>query len=526
MYLYHTFSFQFLQRCLISLVVGIVALYAAGIEASTTDNNFGKYLLSSETSVISMELDGAKLADVLKLLSKKTGLNFVPAEGVKAQKVTLYLDNVPLDEALTTLFAANKLTYDFYPTSNIFVVKDKAPDAPDVQLMTKVYYLKYARIKSSRLNEEIKNKNDSSTSSSSGSGTNVLTNTNTNSTSQGTDSEDSGGLKKIIEKVLTKDGKVTEESRMNALIVTDRPYQFATIDSVISQLDRATPKVLIEVEILDVDKNLSDKLGFTYGNGNGFAASYTPGTFKSRFPFAKHLDSLDSDTDRAIKPALTAGTFKLGDGTNPIVAMQFLKSNTKTKIVARPKILTLSNETAELKIVTNAVTGLTSTATSTGTTTGVLREEVGTVLRVTPQINPDTQEITLYVEASVRDLVDSGLAQTGLSGGNLKNPSGRQTKSVLRLQNGETLLIGGLISKSETKSKDKIPVLGDIPFVGAAFRNKDNSTEDREMLVFITPRIVDDGKSLASVGTRDFRRQARASSKISAMKNMLDRYED
>jgi len=475
-----------------------------------------------------MELDGAKLADVLKLLSKKTGLNFVPAESVKAQKVTLYLDNVPLDEALTTLFSANKLTYEFYPTSNIFVVKDKAPDAPDIQLMTKVYYLKYARIKSSRLDSEIKNKTAESNSSSSGSGTNVLTNTNTNSsTSQGSsDSEDSGGLKKILEKVLTKDGKVTEESRMNALIVTDRPYQFATIDSVIAQLDRATPKVLIEVEILDVDKNISDKLGFTYGNGNGLTASYTPGTFKSRFPFAKHLDSLDSDTDRSIKPALTAGTFRLGDGTNPIVAMQFLKSNTKTKIVARPKILTLSNETAELKIVTNAVTGLTSTATSTGTTTGVLREEVGTVLRVTPQVNPDTQEITLYVEASVRDLVDSGLAQTGLTGGNLKNPSGRQTKSVLRLQNGETLLIGGLISKSETKSKDKIPVLGDIPFVGAAFRNKDNSTEDREMLVFITPRIVDDGKSLANVGTRDFRRQARASSKISAMKNMLDRYEE
>ncbi len=503
-------------------VIGGVALMlvcsVSTLSGKNTDNKFGDYMLSSETSYISMDLDGAKLSDVLKLLSKKTGMNFVPTDAVRNQKITLYLENVPLDETLTTLFETYKLTYEYYPESNIFVVKEKAADAPDVELKTKVYYLKYARIKSTRLEEEIRNfaQNQGTQTT----GTNVMESTSTSTTNTGSSTQTAGtegkGLKEIIEKVLTKEGKVTEEPRINALIVTDHPYQFAMLDSVVEQLDRPVPKVLIEVEILDVVKTLADKLGFSYdSNGDGILATFTPGTLTSQFPFAKRFFRPPVTT------TATTGTLNLSEFA---VSLKLIKNDTRTRTIARPKILTLSNETAEIKIVTDAAIGLTSTLSPTvGTTTSVERSEVGTKLRVTPQVNPDTGEITLYVEASVQGTVDSGLVQAGLTG-NIKNPTGRQARTVLRLKDGETLMIGGLISKDETKGKSKVAFLGDIPFLGAAFRSKADSTEDREMLVFITPRLVDDQRAFASIGGAAYP-PVRLPSKIHRVKEALDRFE-
>ena len=100
------------------------------------------------------------------------------------------------------------------------------------------------------------------------------------------------------------------------------------------------------------------------------------------------------------------------------------------------------------------------------------------------------------VEVFNRESADSGISITGLSGSStLKNVEERGTKSVLRLKDGETLYIGGLIRKEEKETKRKIPLLGDIPFVGKVFSYTERpgaDNQDRELLVFLTPRIVED----------------------------------
>ena len=122
---------------------------------------------------ISMDLQDASLKDVLKILSMQSNLNFVAAETVQDRKVTLYMDNVPLKEAMDKIFKANNLSYDLDKEASLFIVKDWGQLT--VETLTEVFYLKHAMVSSSSLKEEIKNNmtqqnaDSSSTSSSSSS---------------------------------------------------------------------------------------------------------------------------------------------------------------------------------------------------------------------------------------------------------------------------------------------------------------------------------------------------------------------
>ncbi|MFA7676938.1 MAG: type II and III secretion system protein, partial [Candidatus Omnitrophota bacterium] len=204
--------------------------------------------------------------------------------------------------------------------------------------------------------------------------------------------------------------------------------------------------------------------------------------------------------------------------------------DTSTKFIARPKILTLSNETAEVNLTVNEAIGVTTIRGSEGggsITQNVEREQTGTKLRVTPQVNPYTQEITLMLEIFNRESSDSGLAITGLEAGStLKNVEERGTKNVLRLKDGETLYIGGLIRREESTTITKIPFLGDIPILGKLFSYTERpgaDNQDREMLVFLTPRIVEDEPLLAK-RPQIINREQNNASKRETIKVALDNF--
>jgi len=190
------------------------------------------------------------------------------------------------------------------------------------------------------------------------------------------------------------------------------------------------------------------------------------------------------------------------DGTagfsNMSVALKFLSTHTDTKFLARPKILTLNNHSAEIQIITDEAIGQVDSSTTSeegGATsaTEAERAETGISLKVTPCANLLTREITLYVEPAVKTAIDSGFTVITSSGGlqSVKDPEERFTKSVLKVKDGETIVVGGMIKHYESVVITKLPILGDIPFIGALFRYKTSEPEDRELIVFITPRIVD-----------------------------------
>ncbi len=463
---------------------------------------------------ISMDLQDASLKDVLKILSMQSNLNFVASETVQDRKVTLYMDNVPLKEAMDKIFKANNLSYDLDKEASIFIVKDWGQLT--VETITEVFYLKHAVVSSSSLKEEMKNNMsqqnaDSDTSSASSS---ASSSTDSGSEDKGKwKVEDDAGITQSIKKLLSKEGSVIEDFRTNSLIVTDIPSRMEIVRSVIKSLDVAVPQVLLEVEMLDVSKNAVDQLGVNW------PTTLATGDFTQAFrvfnPFGKKGTS-GQGTDIEV----TEGTGFLEAATwaaphfgpvvfgvlNSKVSLDFLKTQTDTKFLARPKILTLSNETAEIKIVSDEAIGLNSSTQGSGAegatqTITVERAQTGVTLRVTPQVNLDTGEITMFLNPSVSEASTSlttltaGIANNTATGQyTFRNPETRTTKSTVRVKDGETVVLGGMIVNQTTTTEKKIPILGDIPILGKAFRHKETTPgKERELLVFITPRIIKDG---------------------------------
>jgi type II secretory pathway component GspD/PulD (secretin) len=181
------------------------------------------------------------------------------------------------------------------------------------------------------------------------------------------------------------------------------------------------------------------------------------------------------------------------------LTLDFLRSQSDTKTLARPRILTLNNETAEIKITTDESVNPSQTTSGTSglttSTSSVERKETGVSLRVSPQINPDTNEVTMFIMPRIAD-TKAGI-DIPTSGGqtiHVKDPEERSTKSVVRVKDGDTVVIGGLIRNEFSQTIAKVPLLGDIPVLGALFRHKDvDKNRERELLIFITPHIIKEG---------------------------------
>ena len=449
----------------------LCVLFVPRLNAQTLDSGPGV------EPIISIDFQDVSIKDVLKMLSMQSGMNFIASEAVADRKLTLYLDKVPLSQAMDKIFSANNLSYEMDPKANIFVVKDWGK--MEIETITKVFYLKHATVSSSSLKSEA---SSNKISEDSGSG----------SSSGKWKSEEESGITYSVKKLLSGNGSLVEDFRTNSLIVTDTPARMKVIAQVITSLDIEIPQIMLEVEMLDVSKNSIDKLGAKFSQ-SPFTAFLFGASASTGFPFGSWSKVFD-----AAKGTLNINPGSVDDdGTvngNPYqVQVDFLKTQADTKVLARPRIMTLNNETAEIKITTQEAIGeITDTegqGTASSTTTSAERTETGVSLRVTPQINSDNGEITMYIYPSVKD------ATTSTFNSSYKDPEERSTKSIVRIKDGETVVIGGLIRHDRSEAITKLPVLGDIPLFGLLFRHKNKDKDrERELLVFITPRIVKDNQ--------------------------------
>ncbi|MDO8749097.1 MAG: secretin N-terminal domain-containing protein [Candidatus Omnitrophota bacterium] len=403
-------------------------------------------LLGNKENVrVTLDLKDASLRDVLKMLSVQSGLNFISSEAVADRRITLFLDNVMLKAAMDKIFAVNNLTYELDRGSNIFIVKDWG--SPSLEVDTRVYFLKYVAVTNSRIGTA------------------------------------SGGMRDALGSVISTKGKIIEDPATNSIIITDMPSKFPVIEKVIANLDVSVPQVMIEVEILDVDKSDVDKLGLKFSGTDWL--KYSGPNFGAIYPFsgATLASGLLGDTGS------TRAAWNMSSLT---VALDFLQTRSSTKFLARPKIFVLNNETAELKLSANEAIGSQSITAATGstaatTTVAAERAQTGVSLKVTPQISMATGEITMTLEPTVKEAV------TGLTIGTqtTKDVEERSFKSTIRIKDGQTVILGGLIRKKSTFTGTNVPFFSEIPILGMFFRHKeDGPRKDREILVFITPRIM------------------------------------
>ena len=246
------------------------------------------------------------------------------------------------------------------------------------------------------------------------------------------------------------------------------PVSVRSAREFIEKIDRAPRQVVLDTEVLEIDETVAKNLGLQLGTAilsTTYSEVTPPPNFNGGTPQFLRLQGLTR----------TPLSFS--------AELNLLIQNGKGRVLADPRITTLSGRTASIKAGDN-ISILTTTAGSVGTiaTTQVQSFQTGVTLDITPLID-DHDGITVTLHPVVNSLV-------GLNNG-VPEISTRDTQTTVRLRDNQTLVIGGLIQENDTRTTTKLPVLGDLPVVGKLFRSDNINSSRNELVIVVTPHIVD-----------------------------------
>ncbi|HIF91993.1 MAG: type II secretion system secretin GspD [Myxococcales bacterium] len=297
---------------------------------------------------------------------------------------------------------------------------------------------------------------------------------------------------------------VTADPATNALVIQASKEAYETLRLVIEKLDVSRPQVLVEALIVEVDVtdnlNLGFDVAFRLVNGDTDLL-FTTGSFAipgagagAGLLGAAIRNAISDDPEDAFIP----GTPTNGNGSNFGGAIRAAEDNADVNIVSAPHILTSDNEEAEIKIGNNIpiVTGRTDAATGStaglASSTNVERQDVGITLRVKPQISEgDTVRLEIYQELTeVAPTLAGDIDNVGVT------LTSRKIENTVVVNDGETVVIGGLISESFSDNVSGVPYLMDIPYLGWLFKQKSESLRKINLLVFLTPHIIRNAEDL------------------------------
>ncbi|MBL7071332.1 MAG: secretin and TonB N-terminal domain-containing protein [Candidatus Omnitrophica bacterium] len=377
---------------------------------------------------ISLDYKDADLLTVLRSLSWTYKLNIVTSPDIKG-KVSISLKDVTVKEALEAIITVNGLAYSM--RKNIIYISQG--DAEALELVSEVIFLKYMK---------------------------------------------AADAQNILRKAVSAKGDIKIDEVANSLIITDFPSNIRKVEILLEKVDIPPRQVLIEAKIVDITSSALEAIGVTYN------FEYAPGTglFERNTKYAEELDGTMSLSEQSSD--LTGGQFSLNTLTfkhfTLTATLDALARDGKANVLASPSIAVLNGQEARI-IIGERYPYKERTQTTTGTTETTKFVDIGTTLRVTPQINDDGY-ITMQVHPEVSSLaaaLDAGPRVTT-----------READTTVRVKAGETLLIGGLIKQDDASSVDKIPYLGDLPFIGYLFSRSEHEIEQKELAVFITPTIL------------------------------------
>jgi len=292
----------------------------------------------------------------------------------------------------------------------------------------------------------------------------------------------------------------------NALVITAPPDLLRSMKSVIQQLDVRRAQVLVEAVIAEVTENKSAELGVSwFVDGSPDGKGPVAGSNFTDFNAATVGIGLKNNTLSSVPSPLSflgIGRFSSGT-TNFVGLLQALQGDSRANVLSKPTIMTLDNEEAEIVVGENVPfrTG-TYTSTGDGTTpsnpfTTIERKDVGVTLKVKPQIN-EGNAIKLDIEQSVDSIAPSNQAASDL----ITNK--RSIRTSVLVDDGGTIVLGGLIKDDINESEQKVPILGDIPFLGALFRHKGSEKVKNNLLVFIHPTIVRDAAVATAISSSKY----------------------
>lgn len=289
----------------------------------------------------------------------------------------------------------------------------------------------------------------------------------------------------------------------NALVITAPPKIMKSIMSIVDRLDIRRAQIQVEAILVEVTADKTTDLGINWlidgtgesGNTVPVGAFIQPVAGTSILDIARGIDDPSTLTTGLLGGTLGVGRFQ-DSGTNWAAVLRAVSGDADTNIISTPSVVTLDNEEAEIKIA-QEVPFLTGQFTNTGATGGsvnpfqtIQREEVGNILKITPQIN-EGDAVMLKIEQEA-----SSLAQGSQGAVDLITNKRTISTSVL-VEDGGIIVLGGLIEDQLRESVNKIPLLGSIPLLGELFKTRSVSKVKTNLMVFIRPTILRDGTDAA-----------------------------
>ncbi|HBY87173.1 MAG TPA: type IV pilus secretin PilQ [Colwellia sp.] len=414
---------------------------------------------------ISLSFQDIPVRTVLQIIADYNEFNLIISDTVTGN-ITLRLDGVPWDQALSIILKVKGL--DKRMQGNILMVAPSdelaAREAQTLQAKQQVeelatLYSEYLQInyaKATEFSELIKNEDTS---------------------------------------ILSPRGSVSVDERTNTLLIRDTAKSIEDIKRMITILDVPVRQVVIEARMVTVKDNMNEELGIRWGvtntdgefatSGSIEGASSANGTRGVTTPGVGQVPSVGDGLNVNLPVANAAGTIafqvaRLANGTILDLELSALEKENKGEVIASPRITTANQKEAYIE---QGVEIPYQEAASSGATATQFKKAVLS-LTVTPHITPDDKIILdLVVTQDTISDITSGLAPA---------IDTQRIGTQVLVNNGETIVLGGIYQQAIISTVSKIPVLGDIPYFGWLFRNSSQLNEKKELLIFVTPRIVTD----------------------------------
>jgi len=286
----------------------------------------------------------------------------------------------------------------------------------------------------------------------------------------------------------------------NAIVISAQPALMSSLSSIIRQLDIRRAQVLVEAIVVEVSEgngiNLSVQWASTAGAGTQFNDNGVTASELATGVYAINNDEDDYE-DLASSLASIAGGVAGYVGNDWGVILQALSTTTGSNILATPSLTTLDNQEASF-IVGDEVpvlTGSTSSSSNDNPFQTIERREIGIKLKVTPQIN-EGDSVQMVIEQEVSNIKGQTSVDVIFAT--------RAVKTTVLAKSGETIVIGGLIDETVNETVDKVPLLGDIPYLGHLFRSTKSSTEKRNLMIFLRATIIRDDQTMMELSQRKY----------------------
>lgn len=412
------------------------------LQADATGKDLGIYprLKAVYRKPVSMSFTGASLRQVFESLKLASGLNYVFDKDVQSEaRVTLAFNDKPVEDVLRLILATNQLDFRVLDGDTLLVYPNTAAKAADYREMVVRTF--------------------------------YLTNADVTKTA-------------ALLKSMAKVKEVHIDERLNLLVIRDSAEIVRLAEKLIATADMAEPEVMLELEVMEVNVNRLLQVGVQWPTSASASIRGSSGV-----PGQLTLDEFHDRSKSLVRLNLP----------DPLVSLQLRSQKGDSNLLANPRVRVRNRQTAKILIGDKVpVITVTNTA-NVGTSESVSYLDVGLKLDIEPSITLD-DEVGMRVNLEVSNIVDTITRTTGTQTYRLGT---RNTSTVLRVRDGETSVLAGLIQKEDRRSNTGVPGLNELPLVNKLFGAAQDSDSKTEIVLLITPRILRN-LELPGVGLQEF----------------------